>query len=170
MDGQDLGVSLGRVRRGRVDRQVAKEAPERLVLVMAEFLVAEEDDDVVHQRVVHLLELLIAERTRQVDPADFRPDMRRQLSDLDRLIGHRAFLLSASPAGGRLAHNSDSGEGEAMEQIGVLETICRYPVKSMAGEEIAEAFIGYGGVLGDRVYGFIRAGGMRGFPWHTARE
>jgi len=57
-----------------------------------------------------------------------------------------------------------------MEQIGTLETICRYPVKSMAGEEIAEAFIGYGGVLGDRVYGFIREGGMRGFPWHTARE
>jgi uncharacterized protein len=57
-----------------------------------------------------------------------------------------------------------------MEQIGVVETICRYPVKSMAGEEIAEAFVGYGGVLGDRIYGFIREGGMRGFPWHTARE
>jgi MOSC domain-containing protein len=57
-----------------------------------------------------------------------------------------------------------------MEQIGTLETICRYPVKSMAGEEVVEAFVGYGGLLGDRVFGFIRTGGMRGFPWHTARE
>ena len=57
-----------------------------------------------------------------------------------------------------------------MEQIGSLETICRYPVKSMAGEDISEAFVGYGGLLGDRVYAFSRVDGMRGFPWHTARE
>ena len=57
-----------------------------------------------------------------------------------------------------------------MERLGTLETICRYPVKSMAGEDIVETFVGYGGVMGDRVYGFIRAGGMRGIPWHTGRE
>jgi uncharacterized protein YcbX len=57
-----------------------------------------------------------------------------------------------------------------MQEIGSLATICRYPVKSMAGEEIAAAFVGYGGVLGDRVYGFVRADGMRGFPWHTGRQ
>jgi uncharacterized protein YcbX len=27
-----------------------------------------------------------------------------------------------------------------MERIGALETICRYPVKSMAGEELDEAW------------------------------
>src|SRR5262249_54885842 len=26
------------------------------------------------------------------------------------------------------------------------------------------------GLLGDRVYGFVRADGFRGFPWHTGRE
>src|SRR5713226_8915079 len=81
------------------------------------------------------------------------------------------FLLSSWFASGTfLAHNSGRAGETDMEQLGTLETICRYPVKSMAGEEIGEAFVGYGGVLGDRVYGFIRAGGMRGFPWHTARE
>jgi uncharacterized protein YcbX len=28
-----------------------------------------------------------------------------------------------------------------MERIGTVETICRYPVKSMAGEEVAQAFV-----------------------------
>jgi uncharacterized protein YcbX len=57
-----------------------------------------------------------------------------------------------------------------MEQLGALQTICRYPVKSMAGEEIEEAFIGYSGMMGDRVYAFVRADGPKGFPWHTGRE
>ena len=57
-----------------------------------------------------------------------------------------------------------------MEQLGTVETICRYPVKSMAGETVEAAFAGYGGLMGDRVYGFMRAGGTTGFPWLTARE
>ena len=57
-----------------------------------------------------------------------------------------------------------------MEQLGTVETICRYPVKSMAGEDVEAAFAGYGGLMGDRVYGFMRAGGTTGFPWLTARE
>ena len=32
-----------------------------------------------------------------------------------------------------------------MERIGTLETVCRYPVKSMAGEEVGEAFVGFSG-------------------------
>jgi uncharacterized protein YcbX len=57
-----------------------------------------------------------------------------------------------------------------MDRIGTLETIRRYPVKSMAGEELAEAFVGFSGVLGDRAYAFVREPGPRGFPWHTGRE
>jgi uncharacterized protein len=57
-----------------------------------------------------------------------------------------------------------------MERIGALETICRYPVKSMAGEELGEAFVGFAGVMGDRAYVFVRAPGPKGFPWHTGRE
>ena len=44
-----------------------------------------------------------------------------------------------------------------MQQLGILETVCRYPVKGMAGEPIGEAFVGYAGLMGDRVYAFVRA-------------
>jgi uncharacterized protein len=57
-----------------------------------------------------------------------------------------------------------------MEQIGTLETVCRYPVKSMAGEELREAFVGFAGMMGDRAYAFVRVPGPKGFPWHTGRE
>lgn len=57
-----------------------------------------------------------------------------------------------------------------MERIGTLETACRYPVKSMAGEELDAAFVGFAGVMGDRMFAFLRAGGLKGFPWHTGRE
>jgi uncharacterized protein YcbX len=57
-----------------------------------------------------------------------------------------------------------------MERIGALETVCRYPVKSMAGEELDEAFVGFAGMMGDRVYAFVRTAGPKGFPWHTGRE
>jgi len=57
-----------------------------------------------------------------------------------------------------------------MEQLGTIETVCRYPVKSMAGEDLTEAFVGYSGIMGDRVYAFVRPDGPKGFPWHTGRE
>jgi uncharacterized protein len=57
-----------------------------------------------------------------------------------------------------------------MDRIGTLETVCRYPVKSMAGEELAEAFVGFAGMMGDRAYAFVRVPGPKGFPWHTGRE
>jgi uncharacterized protein len=58
-----------------------------------------------------------------------------------------------------------------MEQIGTIETACRYPVKSMAGEEVDEAFVGFAGIMGDRAYAFIAADTpTKGFPWHTGRE
>ena len=57
-----------------------------------------------------------------------------------------------------------------MEEIGKVETVCRYPVKSMAGEELEEAFVGFTGLMGDRVHAFVRDPGPKGFPWHTGRE
>jgi MOSC N-terminal beta barrel domain len=57
-----------------------------------------------------------------------------------------------------------------MERIGTVETICRYPVKSMAGEEVAQAFVGFAGMMGDRAFAFVRTPGPKGFPWHTGRE
>lgn len=57
-----------------------------------------------------------------------------------------------------------------MERIGTLETVCRYPVKSMAGEEIEKAFVGFSGLMGDRAFAFVREPGPSGFPWLTGRE
>src|SRR2546423_15442337 len=57
-----------------------------------------------------------------------------------------------------------------MERIGTVETMCRYPVKSMAGEEVAHAFVGVSGLMGDRAFAFVRTPGPKGFPWHTGRE
>jgi hypothetical protein len=36
-----------------------------------------------------------------------------------------------------------------MELIGTVESLWRYPVKSMRGEELQEAFVGFPGVYGD---------------------
>jgi len=58
-----------------------------------------------------------------------------------------------------------------VERIGTIETACRYPVKSMAGEEMDEAFVGFAGMMGDRAYAFVpTAPTTKGFPWHTGRE
>jgi uncharacterized protein YcbX len=57
-----------------------------------------------------------------------------------------------------------------MERLGTIGSIWRYPVKSMAGEPVREAFVGYSGVMGDRVWAFHRVDGTRGFPWQTGRQ
>ena len=45
-----------------------------------------------------------------------------------------------------------------MERLGTLERLRRYPVKSMAGEDMQEARVTYAGLLGDRVYAFVDNG------------
>src|SRR5689334_4974983 len=54
--------------------------------------------------------------------------------------------------------------------IGTVESVWRYPVKSMRGEMVAEAFIGFPGVFGDRIYAFRTTTAQPGFPYLTARE
>lgn len=54
--------------------------------------------------------------------------------------------------------------------IGTVATVWRYPVKSMAGEALDEAFVGYAGVYGDRLFAFTHAGGPAFFPYFTGRE
>src|SRR5271163_3606672 len=90
MDGGDFRIpSPG----NGMDRQFAKAPAKTLVLIVGQMLIAEENHQVFHQRIVHFLELLIAERARQIDPADLRADMRRQLFDLDRLVRHSPLPL-----------------------------------------------------------------------------
>src|SRR6476660_7571857 len=57
-----------------------------------------------------------------------------------------------------------------MPLVGKVESLWRYPVKSMGGEELEEAFAGYPGVYGDRVFAFKSSASPAGFPYFTARE
>ena len=57
-----------------------------------------------------------------------------------------------------------------MSKIGTLESVWRYPVKSMRGESIDEVFVAYTGVMGDRVYALAASNATPEFPWHTNRE
>jgi uncharacterized protein YcbX len=57
-----------------------------------------------------------------------------------------------------------------MKVAGKIESLWRYPVKSMRGEELPEAFVGFPGIYGDRLYAFQSSAAPKGFPWLTARE
>src|SRR5437763_6404283 len=57
-----------------------------------------------------------------------------------------------------------------MSIVGRVESLWRYPVKSMRGEELEETFAGYPGVYGDRVFAFKSSASPAGFPYFTARE
>jgi uncharacterized protein len=54
--------------------------------------------------------------------------------------------------------------------IGKVDSLWRYPVKSMRGEELEELFAGYGGVYGDRLFAFRSSGAPAGFPYFTGRD
>jgi uncharacterized protein len=58
-----------------------------------------------------------------------------------------------------------------MIALGRVAGLWRYPVKSMAAEELDDAEVSWDGLAGDRRWAFIRAGQVRnGFPWLTIRE
>ena len=54
--------------------------------------------------------------------------------------------------------------------IGQVESVWRYPVKSMRGEAMVEIFAGFSGVYGDRLYAFKSSAAPVGFPYFTGRE
>ncbi len=51
-----------------------------------------------------------------------------------------------------------------MSLVGKVESLWRYPIKSMRGEELEEAFVGFSGVYGDRLYAFKSSAAPKGFP------
>src|SRR5437868_4613548 len=57
-----------------------------------------------------------------------------------------------------------------MSIIGTVESLWRYPVKSMRGQELGEIFVGYAGVYGDRLFAFKSSASPKGFPFFTGRE
>jgi uncharacterized protein YcbX len=57
-----------------------------------------------------------------------------------------------------------------MSIVGKVESLWRYPVKSMRGEELDEIFAGFSGIYGDRLFAFKSPASPKGFPYFTARE
>jgi uncharacterized protein YcbX len=57
-----------------------------------------------------------------------------------------------------------------MSIVGKIDSLWRYPVKSMRGEEMDEAFASFSGIYGDRLFAFESSASPKGFPYLTARE
>ncbi len=57
-----------------------------------------------------------------------------------------------------------------MSVVGQVESVWRYPVKSMRGEVLPEIFASFAGVYGDRLFAFKSAAAPAGFPYFTGRE
>jgi MOSC domain-containing protein len=52
--------------------------------------------------------------------------------------------------------------------VGTVESLWRYPVKSMRGEAVTEAFMGFSGFFGDRCFAFKNSAARKGFPYLSA--
>jgi len=52
--------------------------------------------------------------------------------------------------------------------IGTVESLWRYPIKSMSGESMTEAFMGFSGFYGDRCFAFKSSAARKGFPYLNA--
>ena len=57
-----------------------------------------------------------------------------------------------------------------MSAIATVESLWRYPVKSMAGEQLQKAYLAFSGVYGDRLFAFTSAASPEAFPYLTGRE
>ncbi len=56
----------------------------------------------------------------------------------------------------------------AVEEIGIVEQIFRYPIKSMVGEALDSTALEWAGVVGDRRLALWRTGNRNAFPWLNA--
>jgi MOSC domain-containing protein len=68
------------------------------------------------------------------------------------------------------AHLVDGLEASMLIELGQVEAIFRYPVKSMAGERLETANLGWHGLDGDRRLALRRIEDRSGMPWLTASE
>src|SRR3984893_13189580 len=55
-------------------------------------------------------------------------------------------------------------------ELGRISAIFRYPVKSMAGEQLDVAQLSWHGIAGDRRFAFRRLADKNGFPWLAASK
>jgi uncharacterized protein YcbX len=84
-----------------------------------------------------------------------------------RCDGSRSATLDTRGIGKGAFESVEAG----MTVAGRVAALWRYPVKSMAGEELEAVEVSWHGLAGDRRWAFIRDGQVRsGFPWLTIRE
>jgi uncharacterized protein YcbX len=57
-----------------------------------------------------------------------------------------------------------------LTEIGTIDALFRYPVKSMRGESLETATLGLHGIEGDRRFALRKAEDHSGFPWLTASK
>jgi hypothetical protein len=87
------------------------------------------------------------------------------------LAGGSAAIAASGRLAGKHQLKSLGGLGSGMLiNIGQVEAIFRYPVKSMGGERLEVADMGWHGLDGDRRLAFRRTGDRSGFPWLTATK
>jgi uncharacterized protein len=60
--------------------------------------------------------------------------------------------------------------GTSVSVVATVDSLWRYPVKSMGGEEMNELFVGFGGVYGDRLFAFTSSASPEFFPFFTGRD
>src|SRR5215212_6701244 len=63
-----------------------------------------------------------------------------------------------------------SGRTMAAQMVATVASLYRFPVKSMAGEEIEQAKLYWHGIEGDRRQVFVKTRDLSSFPWLTARD
>src|SRR5215813_428294 len=56
----------------------------------------------------------------------------------------------------------------SVKAIGTVESLWRYPIKSMGGESMTEVFMGFSGIYGDRCFAFKNSSARKGFPYLNA--
>jgi uncharacterized protein len=59
-------------------------------------------------------------------------------------------------------------DGTDVKTFGTIESLWRYPVKSMGGELLTESFVGFSGFYGDRCYAIKNSAARIGFPYLNA--
>ena len=89
LDHQDFRMAGQLLRRVRMNVQLAKAPPERLVLLHRHGLIAEEDDEIFHQCVVNLLKLLVAQIPGEVHSENLCADHGIEFAHFDRLVSHQ---------------------------------------------------------------------------------
>jgi uncharacterized protein YcbX len=57
-----------------------------------------------------------------------------------------------------------------MSVVGRVDSLWRYPVKSMRGEQLPEIFAAFAGIWGDRLFALRSSAAPTGFPYLTGRE